>query len=78
MKFYSEEEAERVAQDYFAKHYHEEDDDKWGGFILSDHSKRWGDHFSLDEATTDQPEAESKSTPAPASQKNPETDTKQA
>lgn len=65
MKFYSEEEAERVAQDYFAKHYHEEDDDKWGGFILSDHSKRWGDNFSLAELPTAQPEAEPQPETAP-------------
>lgn len=38
MKFYSAEEADKVAENFFKYYYHDRGKIKWGGFLLSEHT----------------------------------------
>lgn len=39
MKFYSDGDAEKVAENFFKYYYHDRGKKKWGGFFLSEHKK---------------------------------------
>lgn len=56
MRYYNEEKALQVAENFFKYYYHDRGKMKWGGFILSEHRKAIRDFHQdqLDEGQQEQ------------------------
>lgn len=53
MEYYNDEEAEKVAANFFKYYYHDRGKMKWGGFFLSEHKKALRDFHEEQKGSVD-------------------------